>query len=132
MAKQKDEMIETDYDAQPNQDDMRKYMENYNRNEVRIAGTVRDIFVTEPKQKMKKEVIDGVEKKVPALDEHGNPTFYESSAYVTVSFYGGEMQLNLKQSLSAPLVIGRRYMFEGTKGLNYGSIQDKFHSITQL
>lgn len=131
MAKQTQD-IQENYDAVPNEETMRKYMENYNRNEVRIAGTVRDIFLTEPKQKMKKVLVDGVEKKVPALDEDGNETFYESSAYVTVSFDGGEMQLNLKSSLSAPLVIGRRYMFEGTKGLNYGSIQDKFHLITQL
>ena len=125
-----DEII--DYDTVPNEDSMRLYMENYNRNEVRVAGTVRDIFNTEPKMKMKKEVVDGVEKKVPKLDEEGKETYYESSAYVTVSFDGGEMQLNLKASLSSSLVIGRRYMFEGTKGLNYGTVQDKFHAITQL
>lgn len=127
---------ETNFDENPNingtQDDMRLYMENYNRNEVRVAGTVRDIFVTEPKQKMKKEVIDGVEKKVPKLDDDGQAMYYESSAYITVSFDGGEMQLNLKQSLSSDLIVGRRYLFEGTKGLNYGTVQDKFHSITQL
>lgn len=134
MAKvnENEEEIQNYDEPEITQDSMRLYMENYNRNEVRIAGTVRDIFLTEPKLKMKKALVDGVEKKVPKLDEDGKEMFYEGSAYVTVSFDGGEMQVNLSKTLSDSLVIGRRYMLDGTKGMNYGSVQDKFHSATQL
>jgi len=125
-----------DFDApvqvNDSQDAMRQYMENYNRNEVRIAGTVRDVFFSTPREKMKKVVIDGIETKVPKVDEDGNVEYYDSKAYVTIAFDGGEMQVTLSKSLSESLIIGRRYLFEGVKGLEYGNIQDKFHSLTQL
>ena len=80
------------------QDAMRQYMENYNRNEVRIAGTVRDVFFSAPREKMKKVVVDGIETKVRKTDEEGNVEYYDSKAYVTVAFDGGEMQVILTKT----------------------------------
>lgn len=109
--------------AEQQQEQMRLYMENYNRNEVKIAGTVRAKFEGEAKPKIDKKtnehiLVDGV------------PQFWEPFRSVTISFDGGEVDINVDKKQFAELVEGTRYLFVGTKGLNYGRVTDKFHSIT--
>jgi len=119
-----------DFDSAPTtveeqQEQMRLFMENYNRNEVRVAGTVRSKYLGEPKPKVDKET-----KQQILVD--GMPQFWEPFRSVSITFDGGELDVKLTKEQFETVQEGTRYLFVGSKGLNYGQVTDKFHSITQI
>jgi len=135
MAEKKAKNNELDFDQSPQQDPqeaMRLYMQQYNMNEVKIAGDVRSVYVGEPKAKMKKETVNGELVKTPVLNEDGSPQYYDPFYSATVAFNGGEMNINIDKTMYEKITIGKRYLFEGVKGLNFGTVQDRFHSVTEL
>ena len=135
MADKKTKAEELDFDQAPQQDPqeaMRLYMQKWNLNEVKIAGDVRSVYVGEPKAKMKKETVHGELVKTPVLDEDGSPQYYDPFYSATVAFNGGEMNINLDKNMFEKITIGKRYLFEGVKGLNFGTVQDRFYSVTEL
>ncbi|MDD2358678.1 MAG: hypothetical protein PHX13_12280 [Thiovulaceae bacterium] len=95
-------------------------------NSVRVAGIVRALNVSNPKQRFDKQT------KEPILDEAGQPMFWAPYYYATIAFQGGELDINLKEDMFNELVLGKRYLFEGCKGLSFGKVQDQFHSVTVL
>lgn len=124
-----------DFDKEPQtaeemQDQMRLYMNKYNTNSVSLAGDIRSVYVGESKQKMKKAE-DGT-WSIPATNEDGTPIMKEPYRSVTIAFNGGEMQIPLTAQMFEQVQVGKRYLFEGVKGLNYGEVQDIFHSITEI
>lgn len=119
-----------DFDVAPatvedQHEQMRLFMESYNRNEVKIAGTVRSKYLGEPKPKVDKET-----KQQILID--GIPQFWEPFRSVSITFDGGELDIKLTKEQFEQVQEGVRYLFVGTKGLNYGQVTDKFHSITQI
>jgi len=135
MANDKTKKQDTNFDVAPQsatdmQEQMRNYMLKYNTNSVVIAGDVRSTYVGDAKPKMKKAE-DGT-WTLPALDEQGNPIMKEPFRSITIAFNGGEMQIPLNADMFDKVQIGKRYLFEGVKGLNYGEVQDIFHSITEI
>jgi hypothetical protein len=95
-------------------------------NSVRVAGIVRSLNVSNPRQRFDKQT------KEPILDESGQPMFWSPYYYATIAFEGGELDINLKEDMFNELVLGKRYLFDGCKGLNFGKVQDQFHSVTVL
>ena len=81
---------------------------------------------------MKKETINGEVVKTPVLNEDGSPQYYDPFYSATVAFNGGEMNINIDKSMYEKITIGKRYLFEGVKGLNFGTVQDRFHTVTEL
>jgi len=127
---------EKDFDVAPRnandmQEQMRLYMLKYNTNSVLIAGDVRSVYVGETKPKMKKNPDSG-NWDIPALDENDIPIMREPFRSVTIAFNGGEMQIPLGSDMFEKVQVGKRYLFEGVKGINFGEVQDIFHTITEL
>lgn len=112
--------------AQDVEEQMRIYMERLTTNTVRIAGVVRALNVSTPKQKFDKQT------KEPVLNELGEPTFWDSYYYATIAFEGGELDIQIKDDWFHNLVLGNRVLFEGVKGLKFAKVQDIFHSYTVL
>ena len=108
------------------QEHMRKYMQRWNMNEVRLAGTVRSTFISEPKMKVDRKTNE------PILGEDGQPTYWDSFRSVTVAFDGGEVSINLSKDIFETMVVGQRYLFEGVKGMSFGRVDDIYHSVTML
>jgi len=129
MAKVKeDEVKDFDYvqrTIEEHNNAIRMYMERYNTNSVQIAGTVREKREGSAKPKIDKKTNEHI-----LLD--GVPQFWEPFLSVTVAFEGGEIDINLDRKMYEDAEVSSRYLFEGTKGLNYGRVQDKFHSMTKL
>lgn len=121
---------EKDFDQAPQtveqvQEQTRLYMERYNSNSVKISGTIREKYVSDSKPKIDKKtnehiVVDGV------------PQFWEPFRSLTISFDGGEMQINVDKDMFDSSIVGKRYLFEGVKGMIYGKVQDRFHSMLLL
>lgn len=109
----------------------RIYMERISTNKVQIAGKVTDMRKTEPKMKYKKDK-DGKNTDEPLLDENGHAQFWDSRHYVALAFEGGQLDIQIKPDWATSITVGNRVLFEGVKGLNFGSVQDVFHSYTIL
>ena len=105
---------------------MLKFMKTYNANEVKLAGTVRSTYVSDPKQKFDKKTNE------PILDENGMPTYWEPYRSVTIAFEGGELQVNVQKDMFETMIVGQRYLFEGVKGLNFGKVEDVFHTAVKF
>ena len=106
---------------------MRSYMERYTTNKISLAGVVRSLEETTPKQRVDKKT------NLPVLDNEGNPIFYDAQYYATVAFEGGEVKTEIKADWYNNLTVGRRILLEGCKGLNkFKQLDDIFHSYTIL
>lgn len=127
--------LEVDFDKMPTmvdgmQEMMRKFMQRQNTNSVEIAGDARSTYLGDPKQKMTKGE-DG-NWNVPVFDDAGQPVLKDPFRSVTIAFNGGEMSIPLNKEMFESISIGRRYLFIGVKGMNYGSVQDIFHDMVEL
>lgn len=133
MAKETTDLM--DYDTKPlTQADVmeqtRLYMEKYNTNDVRIAGDIRSKYLGEAKQKMSRDA-EG-KYTIPVFSDDGSPVLKEPYRSVTIAFNGGEMSIAVSAEMFENVDIGKRYLFEGVKGVSFGSVQDIFHRCFQL
>lgn len=112
--------------AQDIQEQMRLYMERLTTNSVRVAGVIRALNVSKPKQKFDKQTNE------PLLDEGGNPIFWDSYYYATIAFEGGELDVQILVDWYDNLKLGSRVLFEGVKGIKFGKVHDIFHTYTVL
>jgi len=117
--------FDTPKDAQGMQEQMALYMEQYNKNVVQLAGKAVSTNVGEAKPKIDKKTNE------PILVD-GVPQFWEPFRSVEVIFEGGSMNVNLDAKNFEKISIGKRYLFDGIMGLNYGRVQPIFHTVTEL
>ena len=106
-------------------------MRKLTANEVRLAGTIRGLRVSEGKQRFKKDD-KGNYTDEPVLDDQGNVQFWANKYYVTLAFEGGELDILVSEDSYNNLQMGNRVLFEGSKGTRFGQVQDIFHSHTVL
>lgn len=100
-----------------------EYMRKYNLNEIKLAGKVVSMNVSEPQPKIDKQTNE------QAKDENGSPAFWTPFYSVDIIFEGGELRVNLNESNYQKLVIGERYLFTGMMGLEFKKVQPKFHAV---
>lgn len=117
------EVIENYDEPAGSPNDMVIFMKKYNRNEIRLAGTVTLLEVSTPSQKFDKKT------NQPILDDNGNPTYWEPFFTASISFEGGMTRINLSQKLFEPLQQSERYLFIGSMGQAFGKVQPVFHDV---
>ncbi|MFT7004264.1 MAG: hypothetical protein ACJAWW_001621 [Sulfurimonas sp.] len=107
-------------------DDMMNFMKKYNRNEIKLAGTITLLEVSTPAQKLDKKT------NQPALDDNGNPTYWDPFFTASISFEGGMTRVNLSQKLFEILQQGERYLFVGNMGNAFGKVQPVFYDVQSI
>jgi hypothetical protein len=104
----------------------RQYMKKISTNEVRLAGIVRSKEETAGKPKVDRKTNE------PVLDDNGQQEYWDGFKSVTIAFEGGETRIDVHSDWFDQIVIGERVLFEGSKGLKWGKVNDVYHSMTVL
>lgn len=102
------------------------YMDKYNKNEIKLAGKVIELEVSNPKPKIDKQT------NQPVTGQDGQPEYWDPFYSAEIIFEGGSMRMNVSSEMHSKLTVGKRYQFDGMFGLGFGKIQPKFFSATLI
>ena len=97
-------------------------MAKYNTNEIKLAGTVVEMRVSEPRPKLDKNT------KEPILDDNGQAEFWDPFYSVSIIFEGAELNVNVDKKLYERIELSKRYMFLGRMGMSFKKTQPIFSS----
>lgn len=100
-------------------------------NTFSYGGQLAECKLSTPREKTR-EIDDGKggKKRVPVLDDEGQPTFWDSQYYCTLIQLGGTEQFSISMELGKDLSIGSWYRFDGSRG-GEGK-KDKVKVVTQI